>query len=65
MQATFTIELGQNSWLATESYCCDSGIIRFPKSSTVCYEQSGSHSRSDSKTIIHLHRLLCTKGDAT
>ena len=39
MQATFTIELGQNSWLATESYCCDSGIIRFVKSSTVCYEQ--------------------------
>src|SRR5438046_10370109 len=39
MQAKFTIERGQNPWLAMESLCCDSGIIRFAKSSTACCEQ--------------------------
>jgi hypothetical protein len=64
MQAKFTIERGQNSWLATESFCCDSGITRFVKSLIACYEQSGSHSRSDSKTIPHLHPLPLAKGEA-
>ena len=44
--------------------------IRFAKSSIACCEQSGSHSRSDSKTIPHLHPLVAPpgrdpKGEAT
>jgi hypothetical protein len=64
VQAKFTIARGRNSWLAMESLCCDSGIIRFAKSSTACCEQSGSHSRSDGKAIPHLHPLPLAKGEA-
>ena len=41
VQAKLAIERARNSWLATESLCCDSGIIRFAKSSTVSCEQTG------------------------
>ena len=64
VQAKFAIRRGRNSWLATESLYCDSGIVRFGKSSIACCEQSGSRSRSDSKTIPHLHPLPLRKGEA-
>jgi hypothetical protein len=62
VQAKFAIKRGQNSWLAMESSCCDSGIIRFAKSSTACCEQSGLQLRSDRKTIPHLHPLGAPPG---
>jgi len=64
MQAKLAIESGRNSWLAAESLCYDSGITRFAKSSTASREQSGWHSRSDSKTNPHLHPLPLGKGEA-
>jgi len=64
MQAKFMIERGLSSWLVTKSFCCDSGITRFVKSLIACYEQSGSHSRSDSKAIPHLSPLPLRKGEA-
>jgi hypothetical protein len=47
-----------------ESLCCDSGIIRFAKSSIACCEQSGWHSMSNRRTIPHLHPLPLAKGEA-
>ena len=64
LQTKLAIERGQNSWPAMDLLCCDSGIIRFAKSSTACCGQSGSHSRSDRKTIPHLHPLPLAKGEA-
>ena len=64
MQAKLAIESGRNSWLAAESLCYDSGITRFAKSSTASREQSGWHSRSDSKTNPHVHPLPLGKGEA-
>ena len=64
VQAKLAIERARNSWLATESLCCDSGIIRFAKSSTASCEQSGWHSRSDGKAIPHLYPLPFVKGEA-
>jgi hypothetical protein len=64
MQAKCAIERARNSWLAMESLCCDSGIIRFAESSTACCEQSGLHSRSDRRTIPHLHPLPLAMGEA-
>ena len=64
VQVKFAIERARNSSRAMESSCCDSGIIRFAKSSTVFCEQSGWHSKSDRKTIPHLHPLPLGKGEA-
>ncbi len=64
VQAKFATGRDRNSWLAMEWLCCDSGIIRFAGSSTACCEQSGSHSRSDRKTIPHLYPLPLGKGEA-
>jgi len=36
VQAKFAIKCGQDSWLAMELLCCDSGIIRFAKNSIAC-----------------------------
>ena len=47
-----------------ESLCCDSGIIRFAENSIASCEQSGLHSRSDSKTNPRLHPLPLGKGEA-
>jgi YVTN family beta-propeller protein len=58
------IKRAQNSWLVVDSLYCDSGIIRFARSSIACCEQSGWHSRSDGKTIPHLHPLPLAKGEA-
>src|SRR6266550_8928007 len=49
VQAKFAIARDHNSWLAMESLCCDSGIIRFARSSIECCERSGSHSRNNRK----------------
>jgi hypothetical protein len=65
VQVKSAIERGRNSWLGMESLCCDSGIIRFAESSTAYCDQSGSHSRSGSKTIPHLHPLPFGKGEAS
>jgi very-short-patch-repair endonuclease len=52
VQGKFAIGRDRNSWLAMESLCCDSGTIRFAKSSTACCEQSGSHLRATTKQTL-------------
>jgi Protein of unknown function (DUF559) len=64
-QVEFAIERSQNFCRVMESLYCDSGIIRFDKSSTVCCGQSGLRSRSGKKKAIpHLHPLPLGKGEA-
>ena len=48
---------GRNSSRAMESLYCDSGIIRFAENSIASCEQSGSHSRSDRKTLTFILSL--------